>query len=42
MPTWRFVIIAEAAEQQTRIGSDPARIDRRLREANIGAPPCLG
>jgi len=42
MPQWRFAIIAEAAEQQTRLGSDPERVDRRLREANIGAPPCLG
>jgi hypothetical protein len=42
MPAWRFAIIAEAAEQQTRIGSDPEPIDRRLRQANIGAPPCLG
>ena len=42
MPAWRFDIIADAAEQQTRIGSDPVRIDRRLREADIGAPPCLG
>ena len=42
MPTWRFAIIAEAAEQQTRAGSDPKGIDRRLREANIGAPPCVG
>jgi anti-sigma factor RsiW len=42
MPQWRFAIIAEAAEQQTRSGSDHDRIDRRLREANIGAPPCLG
>lgn len=42
MPKWRFAIIAEAAEQQTRSGSDHDRIDRRLREANIGAPPCVG
>jgi anti-sigma factor RsiW len=42
MPAWRFAIIAEAAEQQTRLGSDHDKIDRRLREASIGAPPCLG
>ena len=42
MPAWRFTIIAEAAEQQTRIGSDPEPIDRRLRQANKNAPPCLG
>ena len=42
MPAWRFAIIAEAAEQQTQAVSDPKSIDRRLREANIGAPPCVG
>lgn len=42
MPGWRFQIISEGAEQQTRIGADPDRVDRRLREANRGAPPCLG
>ncbi len=42
MPQWRFAIIAEAAELQTRLGSDPERVDRRLREADIGAPPCVG
>lgn len=42
MPPWRFAIIAEGAEQQTRNGSDPDRIDRRLRQANNGAPPCVG
>ena len=42
MPAWRFAIIAEAAEQQTQVGSDPKRIERRLREANMGAPPCVG
>ena len=42
MPDWRFRLIADAAEQQTQAGSDPDRIDRRLREADRGAPPCLG
>ncbi|HET7805616.1 MAG TPA: hypothetical protein VFL53_15340 [Pseudolabrys sp.] len=42
MPARRFAIIADAAEQQTRVGSDPKGIERRLREANIGAPPCIG
>ena len=42
MPDSRFRLIADAAEQQTQAGSDPNRIDRRLREADRGAPPCLG
>ena len=42
MPDWRFRLIADAAEQQTRAGSDPDRIDRRLREADRGVAPCLG
>jgi hypothetical protein len=42
MPAWRFQIIADGAEQQTRVGTDPDRVDRRLREANRGAPPCVG
>ncbi|HTO63073.1 MAG TPA: hypothetical protein VMM15_17640 [Bradyrhizobium sp.] len=42
MPDWRFRLISDAAEQQTRVGSDPGRIDRRLREADRSAPPCLG
>jgi anti-sigma factor RsiW len=42
MPAWRFAIVADGAEQQTRVGADPDRVDRRLREANRGAPPCLG
>lgn len=42
MPAWRFAVIADGAEQQTRVGADPERVDRRLREANRGAPPCLG
>lgn len=42
MPDWRFRVIADSAEQQTRSGADPARIDRRLRLASRGAAPCLG
>jgi anti-sigma factor RsiW len=42
MPDWRFRVIADSAEQQTRTGADPARIDRRLRLASRGAAPCLG
>lgn len=41
MPDWRFRVITDAAEQQTRAGKDLDRIDQRLREANR-APPCLG
>lgn len=42
MPDWRFKIIADGAEQQTRTNADPGRVDRKLREANRGAPKCLG
>lgn len=42
MPDWRFRLIADGAEQQTRAGSDPDRIDRRLRQASRSAPSCLG
>jgi anti-sigma factor RsiW len=42
MPDWRFRIVAEGAEEQTRVGADPDRVERRLREANRGAPPCVG
>ncbi len=42
MPDWRFRLIADAAEQQTQVGSDPGRSDRRLRQASRGAPSCLG
>lgn len=42
MPDWRFRVIADGAEQQTRSGADPTRIDRRLRLASRGAAPCLG
>jgi anti-sigma factor RsiW len=42
MPAWRFAIIADGAEEQTRVGADPDRVDRRLHEANRGAPPCVG
>ena len=36
MPGWRFTLIAESAEQETR-GSGAGH---RLREARTGAPPC--
>lgn len=42
MPDWRFKLIADGAEQQTRAGADPGRIDRRLRQASRGAASCLG
>ncbi len=42
MPSWRFALIADAAEQQTRLNANPDRIAWRLRQAAIGAPPCLG
>lgn len=42
MPVWRFDIIAGAAELQTRLHPDHHRINRRLREARNGAPPCAG
>ena len=42
MPDWRFRIIADGAEQQTRFTPTPGQVERRLREASRGAPPCLG
>jgi hypothetical protein len=42
MPGWRFAIIADAAEQETRAGSAPDAARRRLREARASAPPCTG
>jgi hypothetical protein len=42
MPAWRFAIIAEAAERQTRRESIPKAIEHGLREARLGAPPCTG
>jgi len=42
MPRWRFAIVADASELQTRLNANPDRIDRRLRQAEIGAPPCNG
>lgn len=42
MPVWRFNIIAGASELQTRRNVDHDRINRRLREARSGAPPCAG
>jgi hypothetical protein len=40
MPGWRFAIIADLAEHQTRNGSDPVPDQRRFAEARNGAPPC--
>lgn len=42
MPGWRFSLVAEAAERETRSGRLPDTIDRQLREARAGAPPCSG
>jgi hypothetical protein len=42
MPGWRFAIIADAAEQETRAGYSPDASRRRLREARASAPPCTG
>ncbi len=42
MPDWRFAIIADLAEHQTRNGSDPVPDQRRFAEARNGAPPCQG
>ena len=42
MPGWRFAVIADAAERETRDGRAPDTIRRRLREARIAAPPCAG
>ena len=42
MPVWRFNIIADAAELQTRLNPDHHHINKRLRAAEYGAPPCAG
>jgi hypothetical protein len=42
MPGWRFAVIADAAERETRDGRAPDAIRRRLREARALAPPCTG
>ncbi len=42
MPEWRFAIVADAAEQQTRHNGIPGSVERRLREARAAAPPCAG
>jgi hypothetical protein len=42
MPGWRFAIIADAAERETRAGRAPDAARRRLREARALAPPCTG
>lgn len=42
MPGWRFALIADAAERETREGRTPDAVGRRLREARAAAPPCTG
>jgi anti-sigma factor RsiW len=42
MPGWRFALIADAAERETREGQAPDAARRRLREARAVAPPCTG
>jgi hypothetical protein len=42
MPVWRFDVIADASELQTRLNGDHHYINRRLRQAEYGAPPCAG
>jgi anti-sigma factor RsiW len=42
MPGWRFAVIADAAERETRDGQTPDAVRRRLREARALAPPCAG
>ncbi len=42
MPGWRFAIIADAAERETRDGGTADPVRRRLREARAAAPPCAG
>jgi hypothetical protein len=42
MPGWRFAVIADAAERETREGRTPDAVGRRLREARAAAPPCAG
>jgi hypothetical protein len=42
MPGQRFNTIADAAEMQTRLNTDHNRINRRLQQAKLSAPPCVG
>jgi hypothetical protein len=42
MPEWRFAILSEAAERQTRPAGDLQWIEQHLRQAANGAPPCVG
>jgi hypothetical protein len=42
MPGWRFAVIADAAERETREGHTPDAVGPRLREARAAAPPCAG
>src|SRR5690606_31492242 len=42
MPGWRFAIIADLAERQTRDNLPAASDQQRFAEARTGAPPCTG
>lgn len=41
MPGARFAVVAGAAEKATRAMQPPVGAERRLREARLGAPPCV-
>jgi hypothetical protein len=41
MPARRFSIVAQASETATRAAQSPVGSERRLREARLGAPPCV-
>jgi hypothetical protein len=41
MPGARFAVVAAAAEKATRAMQPPDGAERRLREARLGAPPCV-
>jgi hypothetical protein len=42
MPGWRFAIIADLAEQQSRDGGNSTSDTSRFADARTGAPPCTG
>jgi anti-sigma factor RsiW len=42
MPDWRFALVSQAAELQTRGSQLPQGVQQRLREARSSAPPCAG